>query len=95
MEPYDIASLLILHHLEHLHLHFHLHFHLHYLDLAWGQRSVSEDSMGCGQDGRYAEARVPMDYAARQANAAVPMGDGLLAWVPMGWWQASADGTKD
>ena len=51
--------------------------------------------MGCGQDGRYAEARVPMDYAARQANAAVPMGGGLLAWVPMGWWQASADGTKD
>ena len=41
--------------------------------------------MGCGQDGRYAEARVPMDYAARQANAAVPMGDGLLAWAPKGW----------
>ena len=49
--------------------------------------------MGCGQDGRYAEAG-PMG-CGQQANAAVPMGCGLLAWVPMGCGQASADGTKD
>ena len=50
--------------------------------------------MGCGQDGRYAEAG-PMG-CGQQANAeAGPMGCGLLAWVPMGCGQASADGTKD